>query len=136
MKNKLKRRVGLAALVAGLAAVAAGVAYATIPDRSGVINACYNNTANSSGSLRVIDTEQGATCAKNENALNFNQTGPQGLQGLKGDKGDPGINGTNGTDGTDGTNGIDGTDGAPGAAGTSDVYHATKGPAAYTLAGN
>jgi hypothetical protein len=49
-----------------------------------VIHACYNASSNPSGSLRVIDAEAGAKCAKNEKPLDFNQTGPQGPQGPAG----------------------------------------------------
>ena len=48
------KKVGIAVTAAVVAAGAiAGVAYATIPDGSGVIHACYTK---SSGALRVIDS--------------------------------------------------------------------------------
>ena len=88
MKNPIKRqRFGVAALIVAVAALASGVAYATVPDAGGVIHACYNATANPSGSLRVIDTDKGAVCAKNERPLDFNQRGPQGPQGSRGSRG-------------------------------------------------
>ena len=119
MHKRIKNKLVVAVLTAGIAAVAAGVAYATIPDASGVIHSCYNASANPSGAVRVIDTATGATCSKNEKPLNFNQTGPQGpqgVQGIQGPKGDPGTNGTNGAPGTNGATG------PAGPAGTSDVY--------------
>jgi collagen triple helix repeat protein len=109
--------------VAVLAAVVIG--HAAIPGAGGVISACYNVSSNPSGSLRVIDAQAGAKCAKNEKLLTFNQTGPQGL---KGDPGTPGTNGTDGVDGTNGTdgkNGVDGMDGAPGPAGPAGISTAT-----------
>lgn len=122
MTHKTKRRrLGLAAIVTGLAALATGVAYATIPAASGVIHGCYNTNPSSAGTLRVIDTDNGATCAKNETALNFNQTGPQGPQGLKGDIGDTGPQGETGATGLQGPVGPKGDKGDPG---TSIAYSA------------
>jgi len=62
--------------------VAGGVAaYASIPDAAGVIHGCY---ATKGGTLRVIDTDAGQTCGKDEVALSWNQTGPQGPAGPAG----------------------------------------------------
>jgi hypothetical protein len=58
-----------------------GIAYASIPDANGVIHGCRKN---SGGALRVIDTDAGQTCAGNETALSWNQTGPQGPPGPAG----------------------------------------------------
>jgi hypothetical protein len=109
-------------------------AWATIPSSStGVIHSCYNTTGNPSGALRVINADIGAKCAKNETALDFNQTGPpgpkgdQGIQGIQGPKGDPGNPGTNGVNGTNGTNGTNGVNG------TSTVYQAVNGVDAGAL---
>lgn len=49
-----RRLLGLGA--AGLAAVAAGAAYAAIPDSRGVIHACYNRFAD--GAVRIIDSSR------------------------------------------------------------------------------
>jgi hypothetical protein len=121
----------------------AGVAYAAIPDAGGVIHSCYNTGSNPSGALRVIDTGAGATCSKNEKALNFNQTGPQGPQGdpgpqgPKGDtgpqgpQGDPGPQGPKGDTGNTGPagpQGPKGDTGATGPAGPSDVWYAEHNP--------
>jgi hypothetical protein len=58
---------------ATVAAVAGGVAAASIPDGGGVIHACYlRNT----GALRIADT---ATCTSKETVLSWNQVGPAGL---------------------------------------------------------
>jgi hypothetical protein len=128
MTSNLRRKatIGGIAALAVLAVVVIG--YAAIPGSGGVISACYNLSTNPSGTLRVIDAQAGAKCAKNEKLLTFNQTGPQGP------KGDPGTNGTNGTNGIDGTNGTNGTDGkdgmdgapgAPGPAGPAGISTAT-----------
>jgi hypothetical protein len=57
-----KRAVALVAASALL--VAAGVAYATIPDSSGVVNTCY---ANEGGALRAVD--DAGECLKDETHL-------------------------------------------------------------------
>lgn len=123
MKNRtMQRRLGLVALVTGLATVATGVALATIPGATGVIHGCYNTNPNSAGTLRVIDIDNGATCTKNETALDFNQTGPPGPQGLQGDKGDTGAQGETGATGLQGPAGPKGDKGDKGDAGTSIAY--------------
>ena len=78
----------LAAIIAGIAVVAAGsAAYAAIPDAGGVIRGCYKKK---DGTVRVIDTANGQSCSSGENALSWNQQGPAGPPGPKGDQGDPG----------------------------------------------
>jgi hypothetical protein len=71
MNRKTK---SIAFTVAALLALAAGAAYATIPDAQGVIHACYK----ASGQLRVTDA---GSCGSGENALAWNQTGPPGPPG-------------------------------------------------------
>jgi hypothetical protein len=77
MADFLKRVVSsrvFVAVVAGVAvAAASSIAWATIPDSSGVIHGCYQMT---SGALRVIDTDVGGRCLSAEKTLNWNQTGP------------------------------------------------------------
>lgn len=83
------------------ALVAGGIAYATIPDSNGVVHACYHvnpqGTVDGSGNLRVIDpssaNKDGSACKKDEKALDFNQTGPQGQQGPVGPTGPTGPSG-------------------------------------------
>ena len=58
--------------------VAGGIAYATVPDSSGVIHGCYQKNQ---GTLRVIDTGQAQTCSSSETPLNWSQTGPTGPSG-------------------------------------------------------
>ena len=87
-----KHVVVLALAVLGVLA-AVGIGYAAIPSSDGVIHGCLNTSSNPSGALRVIDTDAGAKCAKNEKALNFNQQGPKGDPGAPGPKGDQGAPG-------------------------------------------
>ena len=92
---RLSRRGVYLGLISGAAAVlAGGVAYATIPDSQGVIHGCY--TPNPTGQLRVIDTDKGQTCKTGEQALSWNQTGPQGPSGAQGPSGPAGPPGTAG----------------------------------------
>ena len=98
MLNTLKRRrlLGLAVAVGlALSAGIATVAYASIPDASGVIHACYHvngaGQIDGSATLRVIDAassnKDGTACKKDENPLDWNQQGIQGPQGPQGPAG-------------------------------------------------
>jgi hypothetical protein len=89
------------ALVAVLALVGAGIAYAAIPDSSGVIHGCYSTK---NGSLRVIDSA--AKCANGEVALNWNQQGPKGDTGATGPQGPKGDTGPAGPQGPQGPQGV------------------------------
>jgi hypothetical protein len=117
--------VGLAALAAG------GIAYATIPDSAGVIHGCYTKASSTTqpvGSLRVIDTGVGQSCALNEVALSWNQ------QGVKGATGPQGPQGPQGPTGAQGSPGVQGPKGATGPSGTSHGFgHATGGIALDTV---
>jgi Collagen triple helix repeat (20 copies) len=121
----MRRRITRTSIISGLTLLAVlaavGVGFAAIPDASGVIHGCYNAGPNPSGSLRVIDAEAGAKCAKNEKALDFNQRGPQGVPGPQGPKGDPGPQGPKGDTGAPGAKGDTGD------TGPSDAYMATEG---------
>lgn len=99
----VKRRWVVAAVSVAALAVAAGVAYATIPSDN-VINGCYSK---SGGALRVIDATV-TNCSKQETALAWN------VQGPKGDKGDPGAIGATGATGPTGPAGPTGPTGATG----------------------
>jgi hypothetical protein len=80
----MKRRLVVAVVAAAVVLAGGAVALASIPDAQGVIHACRNTK---DGSLRVIDADAGQTCGKDEAALNWNQTGPQGPAG------EPGLGG-------------------------------------------
>src|SRR5438067_1359730 len=77
MKTK-KIVIALAAVVASVL-LAAGIAWATIPDGSGMIHGCRKTVG---GQLRVIDPGTGGTCLSSETTLNWPQTPAQGLQGI------------------------------------------------------
>ena len=100
--NYSRRGLVLGGLVAAVLALAAGIAYAAIPDsNSKVFTACMLKNV---GTIRLIDPALGSGslmghCSSLETLVSWNQ------------QGQPGTNGTNGTDGTKGTNGTDGTNG-------------------------
>lgn len=97
--------------------LAGGVAYAMIPSDDGAIRGCYNTR---SGVLRVIPL--GESCRGGEEALAWNQVGPQGP---KGDQGDPGLQGAPGPQGLQGPRGERGPEGPQGLAGTSQAFHSS-----------
>jgi len=74
-------RLVVATIAALAIVVAAGVAWATIPDGSGVIHSCFKKQG---GALRLIDPGQG---------------GVQGVQGIQGPQGDQGVQGKQGPPG-------------------------------------
>jgi hypothetical protein len=79
MRFRASGRLRLAAVAVGVVGLAAGgIAYATIPDSSGVIHACYKKNQ---GTLRVIDTDRGQACLPSEKALDWSQSGPAGPEG-------------------------------------------------------
>jgi hypothetical protein len=100
MKGKLIRPAVVALTIVGALLVAGGIAYATIPDASGVIHGCYKKSSPNQGTLRVIDTDKAQTCSNSETALTWSQTGPQGPQGIQGIQGPPGIQGPQGPSGS------------------------------------
>ena len=83
--------VGLAA-----AALLTGVAWSAISTESTVYHGCYGTD----GYLRIV--EPGVACKKNEQAIDWNQTGPPGLQGERGLRGEQGLQGEPGTPGAKG----------------------------------
>jgi hypothetical protein len=96
MSTTRKRRVIVFAVVAAL--LAAGAAYATIPDSNGVIHGC---SANKDGSLRVIDLDAGQSCGTKESPLDWNSKGPAGPQGPIGPTGPTGPTGPQGPAGSE-----------------------------------
>jgi len=114
------RTIAIGAAAASVLAVIGGVAaYASIPDSSGVIHGCYNK---GDGTLSVIDTSVVSTCPKGATALNWNQTGPQGVPGTPGQQGAMGATGQQGPAGP------------PGPAGASGAAHVWTAQSAYVLA--
>ena len=117
-----------------LGVVGGGVAFAAIPDSSGVINGCYQKNV---GNLRVIDPSAGDSCRPSEIAISWSQTGPQGPPGATGPagpvgpagpKGDTGATGATGPAGPVGPAGPKGDTGATGPQGPPGATGAT-GPA-------
>lgn len=98
----MKRIIIPAALAAAVVLAGGGAALATIPDSGGVIHGCYSAK---DGTLRVIDTDAGQTCAKGETALSWNQQGPQGPAGPTGPAGPAGPQGSPGPQGPAGVSG-------------------------------
>jgi len=88
-----RRRSGkLVAVTVAVFALAGGVAYATIPDGSGVYTAC---TLNHVGTIRLIDPSLPAAnllshCTALETKITWNQQGQPGPQGPKGNPGPQG----------------------------------------------
>ncbi|HEX4323538.1 MAG TPA: hypothetical protein VHZ77_02790 [Gaiellaceae bacterium] len=109
MKGKLIRPAVVALAVVGAVLVVGGIAYATIPDASGVIHGCYKKgppdkkapPPPDSGALRVVDTDKGQACSNAEIPLDWNQTGPQGSQGPQGPAGPTGPSDVWSVDGYD-----------------------------------
>ena len=83
MRLSVNGRALLAAVASATAAMAGGIAYAAIPDSSGVIHGCYNpNGADSpNGTTLSIVNSDTSSCRNNQTAITWNQTGPQGLAG-------------------------------------------------------
>ncbi len=110
-----------------------GIATGAIPDRGGVIHACYRNVGQST--LRVIDTGKGEHCRQHERPLSWNQhdatgpagpagptgqtgpRGPVGPVGPRGPKGEPGVAGLQGLAGPVGPQGPKGDTGQAGPSG-------------------
>src|SRR6266496_1318798 len=77
LRRMMASKRWLISMGVAIALVVGGIAYASIPDSSGVIHGCLKD-----GKLRIIDTDQGQSCVASEQALNWNQTGPQGPAGV------------------------------------------------------
>ena len=118
----------VAAAVVIVGVTAASAAFAAIPDAGGVIHGCYKS---GQGTLHVVDTTSGQSCAANETALTWNQqgpqgpagpAGPQGPTGQQGPTGPAGPQGAQGAQGAQGPQGPKGDPGPPGPATLGDVY--------------
>ena len=114
--SKRLRYAGIATMTTvGLSVAVGAIAYAAIPDSSGLIHGCYDKTL---GSVRVIDPSSSNPlknkCHSFETALDWNQTGPQGAAGPAGVKGDTGAAGATGPAGPKGDTGAGGAQGPKG----------------------
>jgi hypothetical protein len=116
-RSWLRRGVVLAGVV--LAAAVGGVAYASIPDSSGVIHGCYLPGI---GLLRVYDPQSPIShkCGAKEKQLDWNQVGPAGPAGPSG------PSGATGPTGPQGPKGDTGPQGPAGANGLGHGYYATN----------
>ena len=124
-------RIVVFGLVAVAAALAATVAFAQIPDSSGVIHACSHT---SNGAIRVVDDV--SECSASEAGLDWFQAGAAGSEGPQGPPGPAGADGVDGAPGPDGPAGpqgpqgpagVDGAEGAPGPPG-ADGADGAPGP--------
>jgi hypothetical protein len=109
--------------------VSVGMAYATIPDGSGVIHGCYSQ---SRGALRVVDAPTEQCNPNSEVPIEWNRQGPRGATGLQGLQGAPGPQGPQGDVGPQGPQGAAGPQGDKGDAGPSDAYGARAGSVPLT----
>ena len=88
MRKELRKPlIAVATLV--LAGIVAGIAWASIPDGSGTIHACYSP---SDKSLRVVD----GACANGELPVTWSKDAIAGSQGQQGDQGLQGATGGQG----------------------------------------
>src|SRR5919198_4039749 len=99
MNRKRLLTAAVGALVA--AAIAGGVAYATIPGPGNVYSACM---LKSLGTIRLIDKSLPSTnlmshCTDKESEISWNQAGQPGPAGPAGKDGAPGKDGVPGKDG-------------------------------------
>ena len=135
VKQPFRSRLGIATAIAAVAVlVTGGLAVATnnrstlsaIPGVDGVVHGCVKKGG---GVLRIIDPSKGAHCRTNEQALTFNEHGPQGVQGAQGSAGSVGTAGSG--QGIEGEPGASGATGQPGPAGGAGATGAA-GPAGAT----
>ena len=95
-----RRLIVLIGCITGIV-IAAGVAYATIPDAGGVVHLCYKDN---NGNVRVIDPASSKkdqqACKNDEVALDVNQQGPTGGTGATGATGGTGPAGATGPAGS------------------------------------
>jgi len=110
MSPSIARIFAVIGLVLIVVISVAGLASAAIPDsNTNVYTACMSD----SGSIRLINYENGKRCKATEKTRTWNKVGPQGLkgdtgdQGLKGDTGDQGLKGDTGDQGPAGVSGYE-----------------------------
>jgi hypothetical protein len=116
-----RRRVVRASFMAGILVLALATnAFADIPDHAQVFHACIlsgNLPIPGMGTMRVIDTEKGQSCTRNETPVSWDATGATGPTGAVGPQGPAGADGATGPQGPTGPAGADGAVGAQGPAG-------------------
>jgi hypothetical protein len=98
-----RRTIGIVGAAAAVAAVAAGIAVASIPDGVGNIHACGKLDG---GEVRVIDPGAGDACKTNEATLQWNVIPPHGPTGPQGPPGPTGPQGPQGAQGASGANAV------------------------------
>jgi hypothetical protein len=98
----------------GAVVVGGGIAWAAVPDDSGVITGCYDSRYRT-GNLRIIDAD--GRCLRSETRITWNQEGPAGAQGPAGPQGEVGPAGPQGEPGAPGPEGPQGPAGPTGATG-------------------
>jgi hypothetical protein len=100
-----------------------GIAWAAVPDPSGVLTGCVD-TKYGTGVLRIVSADK--ACLRSETRITWNRegrpgdpgpAGAAGAVGPAGPRGDTGPQGAAGPQGEPGANGADGADGAMGPAG-------------------
>jgi hypothetical protein len=71
-------------VVGAVIAAGVGVAYAAIPDGSGVVHACFQNVTSANKPVKLLDTAKSATCPSGWKAVSWNQKGQAGQPGAAG----------------------------------------------------
>lgn len=135
--TRRRRRRALWAITGAVGAVVTGAAvgYASVPDASGVIHACYQRDVTNTGAaspLMIIDSAHGH-CPTGFTPISFSQTGPTGAAGPIGPRGPVGSTGPAGPVGSTGPAGSPGPSGPSGPAGPTgpasapNVYTSSSG---------
>jgi hypothetical protein len=132
-----KKLLTAAAGALAAAAIAGGVAYATIPDAGNVYTACMLKGV---GTVRLIDSSLPpgsplSHCTSREAQISWNEVGPQGPPGSKGDTGSQGPVGPQGPKGDTGLQGPQGDPGPPGPQGDAGSKGETGPPGPQGPAG-
>ena len=106
MNRKRVLTFAVGALLA--AAIAGGVAYATIPGPGGTSTASALRARDDQERQRCRGRRTDAACRPNKAPISWNQLGQPGAPGPQGEhpKGEPGAPGTNGMNGTNGKDGV------------------------------
>jgi hypothetical protein len=76
----MKKLRVLLPLIAAILVAGAAIAYASIPDTSGVIHGCRKTSNANKGALIVIDSEAGETCPKGYASLNWRSNGVHDIE--------------------------------------------------------